>query len=137
MSVFISRVRPPHRATARGALAFGLMVLVSPSARAQQTVTQATVSGRVEDASGAAVADAPVEARSLERGLAFSAATDAQGRYRFLYLPADTYEVRVDNPRFQPAVRRVALTVGQAVEVLFRLQLQGAEAIDVLAAAPP
>ncbi len=136
MSVVNPRIRPLRAAAGRGALSLALLLLAG-SAHAQQTVTQATVSGRVEDQSGAVIADAPVQARSLERGLAFTTTTDAQGRYRFLYLPADTYEVRVEHPRFRTAVRRVALTVGQALEVVIRLQIEGTtEAVDVVAETP-
>jgi Carboxypeptidase regulatory-like domain len=136
MSIVIPVLRPPLRTAGRGAFALALLLLSGP-ARAQQTVTQATVSGRVEDASGAAVADAPVHARSLERGLAFATVTDARGRYRFLYLPVDTYELRVEHAPFRPAVRRVGLTVGQAVEVVIRLQVEGgAEEVDVVGEAP-
>ena len=103
MSILFPKHRPQRAAVGGAAFALALL-LVSGPALAQQTVTQATVSGRVEDTSGAAVADAPVLARSLERGLSFSTTTDTHGRYRFLYLPADTYELRVERAPFRPAV---------------------------------
>jgi hypothetical protein len=106
-------------------------------AAAQQGVTQASLAGSVEDPSAGRVEGAVVEARSLERGQSWSATTDAEGRYRFLYLPVDTYEVRAAHPSFRPATQRLALTLGQAMVVRFRLQLAGtAERVEVEAEAP-
>lgn len=140
MSSVLSTPRCARPVEDRLRLPFAMLLLATATGApvaAQQTVTQATVSGRVEDPNGAAVAAAPVTATSLERGLSFMTTTDAQGRYRFLYLPPDTYELRVQLASFRPAVRRVTLTVGQAFVVAFRLQVEGAsEEVDVRAEAP-
>ena len=140
MSTVSSKFRRARPAGVRLRLPIAVLMLAGAAGApvaAQQTVTQATVSGRVEDPSGAPVAGAPVTARSLERGLSFAATTDVQGRYRFLYLPADTYELRVELANFRPAVRRVSLTVGQAFVVAIRLQVEGvSEEVDVSAEAP-
>src|SRR4051812_35985437 len=55
---------------------------VSP-ALAQQAVTSATLSGRVEDADGAALGGVRVTATNLETNQARIATSDAEGRYRF------------------------------------------------------
>jgi hypothetical protein len=125
----------------RGAVSSWIVLALSiaPPAlvRAQQAVSLASVSGVVEDASGTPVAHAVVVARSLERGQSFTTSTDTRGRYRFLYLPVDTYELRVEQAPHRPAVRRVALTLGQAIDVPFLLQVEAAtEAVDVIAAGP-
>jgi hypothetical protein len=114
------------------------VVLCLPvAAGAQQAVTLATVSGRVQDPSGAAVVGATVTAASQERGQSWSTKTDDRGRFRFLYLPVDTYELRAEQPPFRPERRRVTLTVGQALDVPLRLMLEGAaETVDVGAEAP-
>lgn len=124
--VFSNRVR---RIVVTGSLA---LFVVPAVVVAQQAVTLATVSGRVEDPNGGPLAGATVTARSLERGQVWSTSTDGRGQYRFLYLPVDTYELRAEHASFHPAFRRVALTLGQSVDVPFRLAVEGAaETVDV------
>ena len=119
------------------AVAVVLFLGLPPSAGAQQAVTRATVAGAVVDGSGLAVEGATVTARSVGRGQSWSVPTDARGRFAFLALPADTYALGVEHPSFRPATRRLTLTVGQAVEVGFRLVVAGAaETVDVRAEAP-
>jgi hypothetical protein len=121
-----------------GAVFFCAAVLCLPAAAAaQQAVTLATVSGRVQDPSGAPAAGARVTAASQERGRSWSTATDDRGWFRFLYLPVDTYELRAEQAPFRAARRRVTLTVGQTLDVPLRLQLEGAaETVDVASEAP-
>ena len=54
-------------------------------AAAQETVNQATVSGRVVDPQGAAVPGAVVSARQTATNVTIDATTDAEGRFRFSY----------------------------------------------------
>ena len=68
---------------------------------AQQAVTSATLGGRVEDTSGGPVSGARVEAQDIARGRTLSQATDAHGRFQFLYLnPGDicSYDLRTGVP---------------------------------------
>src|SRR4029450_1347094 len=54
------------------------------------------------------------------------------GRYRFLYLPADSYELRAEQAHFRPGIRRVDLTVRQALQGVTHRPLEGApEEVDV------
>ena len=106
-------------------------------AGAQQVVTQASVSGTVEDPNGGALEGALVSARSDERGRTWTASTDAHGRYRFLALPVGAYALKAERPPFRAAERKATLTVGQAVDIRFRLELEGgAETVEVAAEAP-
>jgi hypothetical protein len=107
-----------------------------PSAVAQQGVTQATVSGRVDDPSGAAVAEAQVTAKSRERGQVFRARTDGEGRFA-LSVPIDTYDVRFEHAGFGAATRTLALTVGQAVALRIELPLGGREEQVEVEGEPP
>ena len=61
-----------------------LAVRIAGPARAQVT---ASVSGRVEDSSGAAVAGAALIVTSLETGAGRMVTTDAAGTYRVLLQP--------------------------------------------------
>src|SRR5215470_15819917 len=89
---------------------FGL-VLLSGSALAQVT---ATISGKVEDASGASVGGAMVTVKSIETGSTRTVTTDETGNYRVLSLSVGAQEVRAEKAGFASAVRRgVNLVVGQ------------------------
>ena len=55
-------------------------------AYAQETINQATISGRVLDPQGAAVPGATVSARQTDTNVTVEAITEADGRFRFSYL---------------------------------------------------
>jgi hypothetical protein len=104
---------------------FGGMVLVllvgAELAWAQVT---ATISGRVEDASGAAVGGATVNVKNLETGAIRTVTTDETGNYRVLSLPVGLQEVRAEKAGFRAAVQTgIALAVGQEAVVNLRLQV--------------
>src|SRR5438046_1139866 len=104
-------------------LLLGVLVLaltVEPG-RAQ---TGATISGRVQDASGAAVSDVTVTVRSLETGATRVATTDETGNFRTLALSVGRHEVRAERPGFRVAVRSgINLEVGQEAVVNFQLEV--------------
>ena len=54
-----------------------------------------TITGTVTDPAGAVVAGAPVEAKNVETGLVYPAATTNTGNYTISQLPVGSYEVRV------------------------------------------
>jgi protocatechuate 3,4-dioxygenase beta subunit len=58
----------------------------SANAYAQETINQATISGRVLDAQGAAVPGAAVSGRQTDTNVTVQAITDTDGRFRFPYL---------------------------------------------------
>src|SRR5436853_7800330 len=92
-----------------------LFVIGAELACAQVT---ATISGRVEDASGAAVGGAIVAVKNLETGAVRTVMTDEAGNYRLLSLPVGSQEVRAEKPGFRAAVRTgMKLAVGQEVVV--------------------
>ncbi|MDT7603534.1 MAG: hypothetical protein QOF61_1531, partial [Acidobacteriota bacterium] len=100
-------------------------------------ITSATLSGRVEDANGATVAGAAVKATQLETNQTRTATSDAEGRYRFAYLPVGTYQLGVERAGFAPLNARITLTVGQALDVPLKLSVAGvAENIVVASDAP-
>ncbi|HEY7412043.1 MAG TPA: TonB-dependent receptor [Vicinamibacteria bacterium] len=81
----------------------------------------ATLSGRVEDASGAPLAGAQVQALLEERGQTWRAETDARGRFRFLSLPLGSYALTAWHRGFGEARRAVTLGVGQALDLVVSL----------------
>ena len=103
-------------------LALGLFVLgVSPECGLAQVT--ATVSGRVEDASGAAIGGATVTVKSVETGATRTVTTDETGRYRVLALPVGAQEVRAERAGFRSAVRS-GINLGVAQEAVVNLRLE-------------
>ncbi len=102
-----------------------LVCVSAPAVLAQQTVTSATLGGRVEDAAGAALPGALVTVNNLDKNQTQTATSDADGRYRFAYLPAGPYELTAERAGFDTLRRRLTLTLGQALDVPLRLSVAG------------
>ena len=109
--------------------------LVAPFSAAQ---VSASLFGVITDPSGAAVAGASVTAKSLDTGVARTAPTDQNGRYRFFLLPVGLYEVRVTKDGFAEGVRSgISLAVGQDASVDLSLRVGKVnEQVKVTADAP-
>ena len=101
---------------------FALIILL-----AQQTINYASVRGRVTDPAGAVVSGAAVTARETNTNLTAMAMTDQEGRFRFAYLKAGSYEITVRAAGFADAVRPVTLTIGAAVEIAVSLSIASVE----------
>ncbi|HYR91524.1 MAG TPA: carboxypeptidase regulatory-like domain-containing protein [Terriglobia bacterium] len=89
----------------------------------QQAVNSASVSGRIEDQTGGSIAAASVTIRSIDRNQSTTTTTDERGRFRFLYLPVGSYDLRVEKPDFAPATAKLTLSVGQTLEVPIQLSV--------------
>jgi hypothetical protein len=101
-------------------LLFGLVATLAP---AWAEVT-ASISGKVEDATGTPVSGATLTARSLDTGVTRSATTDDGGNFRILALPLGRQEVKAEKTGFKAAVRQgVNLEVGQEGIVNLRLEV--------------
>ncbi|HEX7958237.1 MAG TPA: TonB-dependent receptor, partial [Pyrinomonadaceae bacterium] len=136
--------RAAVRATpaALGVLALAALLLLTAAgarpARAQQAVTSATLNGRVEDANGAALPGVSVTAAAVDTGRRLTSVSDEEGRYRFPLLPVGAYELGAEKPGFAPLRVRLAVTLGQALELPLRLSPAGvAESVMVLASEAP
>jgi hypothetical protein len=118
-------------------LVFGTLLLVGSFDSALAQVT-ATVSGRVEDATGASVGGAVVTIKSLETGTTRTTTTDEIGNYRVVSLAVGTQEIRVEKPGFRSAVRTgVNLAVGQEAVVNLKLDVgEVAQEVTISADAP-
>jgi hypothetical protein len=81
----------------------------------------AVISGRVEDATGGAIAGATVTATNLESGAQRAVTTDEKGDFNFLSLPPGPYQIKVKKAGFKAVVRSgVNLQVGQNAVVNFQ-----------------
>lgn len=128
------------RRVAQEAVLLALFILLVgglSSVYAQQAVSSATLSGRVEDANGAAVAGATITVTNLDQNQTYTGASDGQGRYRFLYLPVGGYQIKVERSGFAALEQRLTLTVGQALDLTLKLNIAGVtEKLNVTSEAP-
>ena len=102
-----------------------------------QGVGTASISGRVVDASGAAVPAASVVVKNTGTSAAQTTVTDDQGRYAVPDLPIGSYEIQVSKPGFQNSVRSgITLSVGSAPVIDVPLSVgQATETVSVSAEA--
>src|SRR5262245_46591594 len=113
-----------------------LGVLAGPIA-AQQSMTSATLGGQVEDANGAAISGARLTVIQLERNQSFTLNSDAQGRFRFLYLPVGRYRLSAEAGGFATFEQQLTLTVGQAIEITLKLTVGSVTSKVEVGAEPP
>jgi hypothetical protein len=84
----------------------------------------ASVSGRVEDSTGATIPGASVTVTSLETGAGRTATTNETGAYRVLSLPVGRYEVRAELSGFKAARQTgISLAVGEEAVVNLKLEV--------------
>src|SRR6516164_1293686 len=101
-----------------------LVWLVLSAGRFAPAQVAASLSGRVEDASGAPLQGARVAVKNVETGATRSVLTDEQGNYRVLALAVGPQEVKAEKTGFRAAVRMgVNLAVGQEAVVNLRLDV--------------
>ena len=111
-----------------GAAVFGAV------ADAQETINQATLSGRVLDSQGAAVPGAIVSVRQTETNLAAQARTESDGRFRFPYLKIGPYELKASLQGFKENARTLVLSAGSAFDTVITLDVIGIDtAVTVVA----
>jgi hypothetical protein len=115
---------------------FALCLLMVMPAQSQEVT--AAINGTVTDPSGAAVANAKVTVKDLDRGTTPSTTTNDGGFYTFPRLPIGSYEVRVENPGFQASVQSpVQLQLNQIARIDFQLKVGNvSETVEVTSAAP-
>ena len=97
-----------------------------------------TITGTVTDPAGAVVASAPVQARNVDTGAVYTAATSDTGNYTVAQLPAGTYEMSVTAPGFKKYIRPgVIIQVAQVARVDMILEVGAtSESVTVTEAAP-
>src|SRR5580658_9615021 len=100
--------------------------------------TGASVTGKITDPSGAAVVDATVTLRDVDRGAAFRTQTNQEGVYNLPRVPIGQYELRVEASGFQTAVRPpFPLQLDQAAKVDIALTIgQVSQQMEVTSVAP-
>jgi len=104
--------------------AFFVLSTCLASIFAQQTLTTATLSGRVEDSSGASISGASLTVTNLETNQSRTIMSDAEGRYRFQNLPVGSYNLAVGREGFATLNERLTLSVGQSIDVPVKLSVK-------------
>src|SRR3989440_8853578 len=112
-------------------------LLCSANAAWGQDVT-ASITGTVADPSGAAVVGATVTAKSVERGITYTAVTNDSGIYRIAQLPVGSYELKAEKTGFASvAYPAFVLTLNQVARIDVALKVgQVTQIVEVTGAAP-
>jgi hypothetical protein len=107
-----------------GAMLFG----VSPVAFGQGVNTKATLTGAVQDASGAVVPGATVIIRNIATGITNETVSNGSGGFAVAALDAGTYEATVSLEGFKTfKVDKIVLTPGDTANVIAKLEVGKAE----------
>ena len=96
-------------------------------AAAQESIQYGSISGRVQDATGAVVQGAKVASRQKATNISSAVLTDKDGRFRFPYLSVGEYEIVVQQPGFAQATRNVNVTMGSAFELPIGLNVAASQ----------
>jgi hypothetical protein len=112
-------------------------VLLAPALLYGQVGGTASITGRVTDASNAAVPNATVTIKNTATSATQTATTDEQGRYALLDLPIGPYDLTISKTGFQNSARTgLNLTVGAAPILDFQMTVgQASETVSVSAEA--
>jgi len=100
-------------------LCAAFLLILPDSARSQ--AVNATLSGKITDASGGSIARATVIVSNLATGFSRSAQSSDNGEYSIPALPAGEYKVTVEFTGFGKQTKDITLQVGQAAELGFNL----------------
>src|ERR1700677_1322644 len=102
-------------------MVLGAFGVLQPSWSQQIT---ASITGTVEDASGAAINDATVTARDTERGSSSTTKTTQGGVFNLSNLPIGTYEVKAEAPGFETAVQPpITLVLNETARLGFKMKV--------------
>jgi hypothetical protein len=115
--------------------AIALLIAFAQIGMAQES---SAITGKISDPSGGAVAGAAVTARDTDRGTVWPTKTNGDGIYNLPRLPIGHYEVRVEAPGFQTALRPAfSLELNQTVRVDIELTVGSVSStVEVTASAP-
>jgi hypothetical protein len=121
----------------RRTLALALLALAwLAAARVEAQSTLATLTGVVTDEAGGVLPGAAVTVTNVTTGTIRTITTGAAGDYQLPSLDAGIYRLRIDLSGFAGAERDVALLARQIVRADIRLQIAGAERVEVTAVRP-
>jgi hypothetical protein len=119
-------------------LSFALAVCILFTSQLRAQVAGATLSGAVNDPSGAVVPNAQVSAKNTATGVARAATTDSAGFYSIPNLLPGAYEVTVTAPGFSTTVQSgIQLAVGAQQQLNIPMRIgETTQRVQVTEAAP-
>ena len=101
-----------------------LFLALSLATAAKAQVTTATISGNIQDSTGATILGANIEAQNRDTGLARVVKTNTDGAYEIDFLPIGTYTVTISAEGFASVKHEdVVLTEAQQLRLDIRMQL--------------
>lgn len=118
---------------------FALAALLSFPALTSAQVVKGSISGTVQDPTGAAIPQAEVRATQMETQQVFSAKTDDTGLFRLLLLPVGTYKLEITKEGFNALqMTDISVSAGQdrGLGVLMLAIGQVTATVEVTAAPP-
>src|SRR5271170_5913591 len=112
------------------------LVAVVPQAWGQQA--SGSITGSVTDASGAAVSNATVTARDVDRGTSWTTQTNTTGAYTFAQVTVGNIEVAVEASGFSKEIHPpFTLILNQVARIDFQLKVGNVSQSVEVTAAPP
>jgi hypothetical protein len=116
-------------------LLFGVIAIVPPAWGQQAS---GAITGSVTDASGAAVANATVTARDVDRGTLMTTQTNSSGAYTFPQVTVGNLEVAVEASGFSKEVHPAfTLILNQVARIDFQLKVGNVSQTVEVTTAPP
>jgi hypothetical protein len=112
-----------------------LSLSASPSAKGQ--AVGGTLTGAVNDQSGAAIANASVAIKNVDTGIVNTATTNGDGLYSEPNLVPGSYEVTASAPGFGPVQTTLTLTVGAPQTLNLVLKVGASTQSVVITDTPP
>jgi hypothetical protein len=113
-------------------LLFPLLLTVSVAAQ-----TTSTITGLIQDQTGAVIPGVEVTAKHLETGLVRKSVSDNNGLFTLPEMRVGAYEVRAEKQGFRLNARQINLTLGETSVINFTLEVGTVTGGDEIVAATP
>lgn len=116
---------------------FALAVFAIGESVPAQTIVTGAIAGTVQDPSGAVIAGATVNLKSVETGATQTTTAGSNGQFRFTLLKPGNYQLEASQSGFKTTRQTVLVNVGQTTTTPIRMTLgAGATTVEVTGAAP-
>jgi Carboxypeptidase regulatory-like domain len=87
-------------------------------------VSSATLTGIVSDANKSVVGGVKISVVNLDTKLTQTAISNAEGNFRFAYLPIGNYEIKAEQKGFETFGQKLSVSVGQVLDLKITLIVQ-------------
>ena len=115
---------------------FACLILLVPAVLAQ--TDRGAITGTITDQAGAVISNAAIEAKNIQTGAAFRAASSTTGNYTLTQLPVGTYQLTATVSGFKQFLRTgITVLVAQTLRIDVKLEVGNiSEVVTVNADAP-